>query len=259
MKKKNVDSFLTEGQALVDKNLFLQAEKVAQSMIADFPNKYEGYHLRFLILMKKAERKQSKESKKNENTAQFKVVRLYLDEIPDIFSFTPQFLCDNMEWYSAQGKEKEFLALTESDDRYMQVIPNEVLKLKYRYLYEQHDTGYVEALKDLITKYPDIDAMIALMTLYFADQQYDKTVKLGADILNNCELNDRQMYLVLFYQIYSIYYMTDKNPPEEMAIWIKQAGLKCIKIADRFGDESAYNEVKSTLSDLMTQISVNKK
>lgn len=250
----NLISLFDEGQELIEQKQYLKAEKIAQSMIADFPNKYEGYHLRFLILMKKAERKQSKESKKNENTAQYKVVRLYLDEIPDIFSFTPQFLCDNMEWYSAQGKEKEFLALTESDDRYMQVIPNEVLKLKYRYLYEQHDTGYVEALKDLITKYPDIDAMIALMTLYFADQQYDKTVKLGADILNNCELNDRQMYLVLFYQIYSIYYMTDKNPPEEMVAWIKQAGHKCIEIAARIGNESVYQEVRTAINELFSEM-----
>lgn len=72
--------------------------------------------------------------------------------------------------------------------------------------------------------------------------------------LANCELNDRQMYLVLFYQIYSIYYLSEKMPSVEVAAWIGQAGQKCIEIASRIGDESVCQEVKTAMDNLFTEI-----
>ncbi len=255
--ESNIYSFLEEGQVLIDQKQYLKAEKTAQNMIVLFPDSYEGYHLRFLIFMKKAEKKLGEGTLANDKKTQYKVARLYLDEVPDRFSLTPQYLCDMMEWYIAQGKTNEFLSLVESDDRFMTVIPNEVLKLKYRYLYEQHETGSLDVLKELITNYPDVDAMIALMTLYFANQQYDKSSKIGTELLENTELTNLQMYLVLFYQIFSFYYLSDKNPTEEVAGWIEQAGQKCIEIAARIGNESVCQEVKSAISELF--IEMNKK
>ena len=109
-------------------------------------------------------------------------------------------------------------------------------------------------LKELITNYSDVDAMITLMTLFFANQQYDKSSKIGAELLKNTELTDPQMYLVLFYQIYSFYYLSNKNPTEEVAEWIEQAGQKCIEIAARIGNESVFQEVRTAISELFSEM-----
>lgn len=223
----------------IENKMFAKAKKIAEKMIHDYPDNYEGYHLNYLYLAGKK---------------MWEEARLYLNEVPDIFTLTPQYLRDIMEWYTSQGKTKEFLSIVESDDNYMKVIPNEVLKLKYRYLYEQNDVGYVDVLKELITNYSDVDAMITLMTLFFANQQYDKSSKIGAELLKNTELTDPQMYLVLFYQIYSFYYLSNKNPTEEVAEWIEQAGQKCIEIAARIGNESVFQEVRTAISELFSEM-----
>ena len=227
-------------------NKSLSAEKIAKRLIEQFPDSYDGYHLCFLSAMKREK---------------YEEAGSYLDLVSDGFSDNSQYLFDRIELMKAEKDMSEVVAELEADKRYMKTIPIYSLRQKLTYYYDQQDSQkYFETASYLGAKYNDKDAYVALMTMDFARQNYQKSAE-TAQFLMDIEKDNQgyRFYVALYFQIFNYYYLSGKKPSRELIEWMKKAGEWCIGFAVQNTTEAAATEVLDSIVELFDEIRQNRR
>lgn len=230
----------------INHRMFLNAEKYSKKLIADFPDNYQGYHFHLLIEL----------SKENYNEA-----KVYLERIPKKFFDLPEYLIDYISVFKLQDKYEEILNIIDNDERYYNIIPQYALKEKFNIIHSYNDYSELEIiLKKLVAEYKDKDSILALMILHFSQQNYSLSSKIAAFILKNeVNVQDMRFYLALYFQIFNLYFLSNKNPSIELAKWIESAGNWCINFAQETNIKEINEAVSESIENLFNEINRNKK
>ena len=205
------------GEFYLENEKFLRAEKMAKTMMREYPNNYQGYRLHSRILL---------EQKKYQECEQ------YLSGLEQKFERTPVFLQDRKTFLYQLGKKKEVFELIERNQNYMEVIPQETLRTKMAYLTESK--RYEEArvvIKQLINEFEDSYALMAEMILSFSEGRMKKTIKIAEYILEKEEEHPerRSYFQAAYYLLIATYMDTDKKPDEENLEWMRPVVQYCKK------------------------------
>ena len=110
-------------------------------------------------------------------------------------------------------------------------------------------------IETLAKKYHDSDAVISMMVVEFANKNFKKSAQIANVILENEKVNQGiRYYLALFFQIYNLYYLSEKNPSAELRKWIESAGNWCIAFAERLALPEIDNTVRDAIRELFDEI-----
>lgn len=226
----------------IENNMLLKAEKNSKLLIEEYPNNYQGYHMHILIEI----------LKKN-----YDDVCVYMKKVPEKFQTHPQFLIDYVDLYRQQNKMDELYKFFEEDFRFTEIIPQEVLKEKMisldniEELYDEKE----KILLELAKKYHDSDAIISLMILQFSKKKFEQSAKIANIILENEKnIQGIKYYLALYFQIYNLYFMSEKHPSVQLKKWIENAGNWCIRFANDFNIPEIANTVSDSIQELFDEI-----
>lgn len=221
--------------------MFLKVEKIAKTMIADYPNNYQGYHIH---IMAEAIRDHYDE------------VNSYMEKLPDMFKIHPQYLTDVVEIYKKQGKTDELLKLFEFDNRFEKYIPQVVLREKINALpSDQYRDQKEKLIYRLAKEYHDSDAVVSAMILEFSKMNFKASSVIANVVLDNeKESPGLKYYLALFFQIFNFYYLAEKKPSAKLRKWIEEAGNWCIEFAAEFNLPEVSDIVSASIQELFDEI-----
>lgn len=223
----------------IENEMYLKAGKISKTMVKEFPNNYQGYHLHFTIeTMRKG----------------YDDAFSYLERLPEQFKNHPQYLIDLVELYKKSGKEEKLKDLFETDERFKMFIPQIVLREKIASLSDSNEEK--EALiRKLAKEHSDKDAILSLMILEFSRKNFEKSAKIANVILDKEKSNQGyRYYLALYFQMYNFYYLSEKKPSQELMNWIEKAGNWCINFADTFNIPEMGKTVRDSVNELFDEI-----
>lgn len=225
----------------LDYERFLKSERIIKQLIREYPNNYQGYHL---YLVKKV------------LTEQYDEANAFLSHVPLAFQNHPQYLLDYMELLRIQNKEDELLMLIETDSRFKKIVPYEVLRERLNRISENDSLNQKkEIILELAKEYHDCDAIVSLMIITFAESDYKKSSQIATLILDKEKDNQGiRFYLALYFQIFNLYFISEKNPSESLANWIQAAGNWCVEYADSFNSEEIGDRVRNSIEELFNEI-----
>lgn len=224
----------------VEHGMYLKAEKAAKSLIEEYPNNYQGYHVH---VIKEAIR------------GHFDEANVYMDKIPDKFKNHPQYLMDLIELYKLQDKKEELQKLFDEDSRFTMVIPQIVLREKISGLSNDKFDIKERLIRQLAKEYHDSDAIVSLMILEFSRNNYKKSSKIANVVLENEKENQGlKYYLALYFQIFNFYFLSGKRPSLELRKWIEDAGNWCVKFADDLNIPEIGNPIRDSIQGLFEEL-----
>lgn len=224
------------GKFYLENEKFLRAEKVAKTMIKEYPDNYQGHRLQTRILI---EQKQYQEC---EN---------YMKKLEQKFGRYPVYLQDRKTYLYQQGKKKEVLELIENNPVYMELIPQETLRTKMACLTESKQYDEARAvIKQLINEFEDIYALTAEMILSLTEGRLKKTIKIAEYILEKEEGHSerRSYFQAAYYLLMATYLDTNQNPDKEMLTWMIPVIQYCKKWLQMY--EVNNQEMNEALADM---------
>lgn len=221
---------------------YLKAQRIIKQLIREYPNNYQGYHL--YIVEKVA-------------TEQFDEANAFILQIPQLFSNHPQFLLDYIELLQVQNKDDELNSLLNTDSRFAEIIPQEVLRARLNIIAEKDSYDKKkDIIIELAKKFNDCDAIISLMIIAFAEGDFKKSSKIAALILEKEKATQGiRFYWALYFQIFNYYFLSDKRPSEQLAIWIHKAGNWCVSYAESFNSDEIGTTIRVSIQALFDEIS----
>lgn len=225
----------------IESEMYLKADKIAQELMIEFPDNYQGYHLHILI-----------EAMRERYDEAFD----YMNTVPKKFKNHPQRLIDVIEVYKKADKESELSALLKSEPSFFSVIPQIVLRETVSVTQnDEHDDTKERLIRQLAKDYHDKDAVVSVMILEFVRKNFKTSAQIANAILDNEKGNQGfRYYLALYFQIYNLYYQAGKRPSEQLRKWIEKAGNWCINFADEMGVPAASDVVTSSIQELFGEI-----
>lgn len=227
----------------IENEMYLKAEKIAKKLIKEFPDNYQGYHLHIIIEVMREH---------------FDEVSAYINMLPEKFKNHPQHLIDVIEIYKKSNKGAELSDVLESDPRFATIIPQFVLREKIVTTpNDKYDTKE-KLVRQLAKDYYDKDAIVSVMILEFSRKNFEKSAKIANVILDNEKsIQGSRYYIALYFQIYNLYFLSEKKPSAELQKWIEKAGNWCINYADEMGIPAASDIVASSIQELFDEINCN--
>lgn len=226
---------------LVRQKMFLKAEKLSKSIMNDYPDNYYGYHAYIICQAEKED---------------YKRAESFINEIKNKFQENEYYLKDCIDLYEKQHDVAETKAYIDQNSIFLQVIPEETLKISLRYYVESKDVeNVVETLKVLLWEYGDKNAALLLMMMLFASKKYKETSEIASYVLEN-EKNRAGVYLyfALEFQMYSLFYMSEGHPSQEFVRWVEKAGGWCIAFAKSHFSGDVADILSSTVYELFDEI-----
>lgn len=225
----------------IENEMYLKADEIAQKLIIEFPNNYQGYHLHIVI---------------EAMMEHYGDVLDYMDHLPKEFKNHPQRLIDAVEIYKKAGKESELYVLLKSDPSFFAVVPQVVLREEILATpYDEHNDTKEKLIRQLAKDYHDKDAVISVMVLEFSKKNFKKSAQIANAILSNEKDNQGiRYYISLYLQMYNLYYMAEKRPSAQLRKWVEKAGNWCMKFVDEMGVPEASDIVTSSIQELFDEI-----
>ncbi len=187
----------------LENEMFLKAEKIAKTLIADYPDNYQGYHIHIMAEVIRDH---------------YDEVYSYMEKLPDNFKTHPQYLIDIVEIYKKQKRVDELLKLFESDNRFERYIPQIVLREKINALpNDEYSDDKEKLIYRLAKEYHDSDAVVSTMILEFSKRNFKASSKIANAVLDNeKERPGLKYYLALYFQIFNFYYLAEKKPSAKL-------------------------------------------
>lgn len=237
--------YLSLAMLYLENKMYLNAEKISKILIEKYNNNYEGYHIHIV----------SEALKGNLDDA-----KLYMEKLPEKFKKHPQYFIDKIDLCKIEGNKDELFNFL-NDETVNLIVPQIALREKLKqfpgseFLKEK-----TEIIEILATKYHDADAIISVLILEFANKNFEKSAKIANIILENEKGNQSiRFYLALFFQIYNLYYISEKKPSEELRAWIEKAGNWCIAYTDDLEIPEIGDTIRNAIQDLFDEINNNQK
>ena len=197
-------------------DMYLKAERIANELMEQFKESYQGHHLFFLIMTKK------KEYDKIEK--HFARIRLQ-------FAKDPQYLIDVLANLGNQNKTEKQLELLENNPAYIEVIPELALNKKAQLLLQQGNQDDVKKVLQILYKeYGNLNGAFSTMIVLMLDEKYVEAGKIANSILESEK--DRQgliYYLTLYIQFILLFCSFQKNPPDDVWKFMRKVADECRK------------------------------
>ncbi|CCY68754.1 tetratricopeptide TPR_1 repeat-containing protein [Clostridium sp. CAG:678] len=223
---------------------YLRADKLAKEMIKQYPKRYNGYHIHFLIEF----------NKENYDEAQF-----YLESIQNNFKDNENYLIDCILCSEQKLMPREMIELLNSDEHFIENIPNYTLKKKFNYYHLLNDKeGMNEVFIRLINDYKDKDAAVGLALLLYSKKEYEKSAQVANAIIQKFRnTGGLQFATAIYIQIFNIYHLCDGCPSPENAKLIEKGGNWCMKQVYKTGFPEVYEPIIKSIKDLFNKINDN--
>lgn len=224
----------------LENKMYLKAEKISKLLVEKYSDNYEGYHIHIIAEALRGN---------------IDDVKAYMEKLPEKFKTHPQYLIDKIDLCKFEGNKDELSALL-NDEAINTVIPQITLREKLSQMpHNEFAEEKAKIIETLAKKYHDSDAIISMMVVEFANKNFKKSAQIANVILENEKVNQGiRYYLALFFQIYNLYYLSEKNPSAELRKWIESAGNWCIAFAERLALTEIDNTVRDAIRELFDEI-----
>lgn len=219
---------------------YLKAEKYANKAVAEQPEEYQGYHLKFLLLSRRKA---------------YDEVREMLDTVKETFSKEPQFLIDSLAVLEMQGKYTEELKLLENNENYEEIMPIDAIRKRIHLLLMRNRREETKPLLiKLYEEYGDLNAGFSYMVLHIINGDFIAAGRLGNEIMQTYieeEMDlDQIFYQTMYLQAVVLKKIFEKDMPEEVQEQINE-------MANEYADWLKENKVSSPeLSEQLEQVKI---
>lgn len=249
--KKALDAAASEYEILLSKTeyalyyirneKYLNAEKIAKDLIKNFKNRYNGYHIYFLI---------------NYNKQNFDEALNFLETVPESLSKNRDYLTDYILVSEQKLMPKEMMDLLESDGRFVENIPNYTLKKEFNYFHNLNDKkGMNKVFEKLVNDYNDKDALIGLALKFYSEKEYERSAKVANYLIQKYKNTGGMTFaLAVYIEIFNIYHLSGEQPSPEAARLIEKGGNYSIDTFIRTNIPQFYEPLVKSVKDLFNEI-----
>lgn len=225
---------------------YLRADKLAKEMIKQYPKRYNGYHIRFLI---------------EYNKENYDEALTFLDTVPDSFKNNENYLTDYIICNEQKLMPSEMIEMLNADDHYIKNIPNYTLKKEFNYYHSLNDKkGMNHVFSSLVKEYKDKDAAVALSLLLYSKKEYEKSAHVANAIIQKFKNSGGLQYdTAVYIQIFNMYHLCAGRPNPKTAELIEKGGNWCMEKAYKTGVPEFYEPIVQSIKDLFNKVNENNK
>ena len=223
---------------------YLNADKIAKELMRIYKERYNGFHIHFLI---------------EYNKENYDEALTFLDTVPDSFKNNESYLTDCIICNEQKLMPSEMIEMLNADDHYIKNIPNYTLKKKFNYYHLLNDKeGMNEVFIRLINDYKDKDAAVGLALLLYSKKEYEKSAQVANAIIQKFRnTGGLQFATAIYIQIFNIYHLSGGYPSPENAKLIEKGGNWCMKQVYKTGLPEVYEPIIKSIKDLFSKINDN--
>lgn len=200
--------------------MFSKAEKMANEMIARWPDEYIGHHLLYMTLMQKGE---------------YERLGAHMEGLSGAFSSDPRYQTDRLGFLRLQGKYLEEFRLIESDPMIREVIPKIAMEEKAQLLLKKNNwTAFEECIREILETYGTVSAAFCTMLMELTKERFLNAGIIANDILEAEKEEKGLLYhMTLYLDIFICWLVCDGKPSK------KQYGdmLSCAAICMKWFEE----------------------
>lgn len=225
---------------------YLNADKIAKELMENYKERYNGYHIHFLI---------------EYNKEHYDEALTFLDTVPNSFKNNENYLTDCIICNEQKLMPNEMIEMLNADDHYIKNIPNYTLKKEFNYYHSLNDKkGMNNVFSSLVKTYKDKDAAVALSLLLYSKKEYEKSAHVANAIIQKFKNSGGLQYdTAVYIQIFNMYHLSEGRPDPKTAKLIEKGGNWCMEKAYKTGVPELYEPIVQSIKDLFNKVNENNK